>query len=80
MCKEKSDCRKCGAEHVCGNKKFAKAGNEKRQLVLYLADYLQTEVLRCNGVFDCAVLREWLDDGVEAFESTTDQTISITPM
>ena len=51
----------------------------RKKLVKYLADYLQTEVERNNGVFDANNFYQWIEQGLEAFESIEGVVIDAFP-
>lgn len=53
---------------------------KRKELAKYLADYVETEISRAEpmgGTYDTDDYRVWLDDGIDAFESTTEQTVTV---
>jgi hypothetical protein len=49
---------------------------DTRTLAKYLADYIDTEVERNNGVYIDDDVLDWLTQGIEAFESTENVKIN----
>ena len=71
-----SNCNECPIA-TCSGKKVAPA---PKPLAQYLADYLETETRRCaddGEYWSQAQLQEWLEQALDAYESTENVVIQI---